>query len=181
MSPSDGWIFSKECYLVFPPNREHVQRERSFSYCQYLAPPCLAQVVKNLPAMQENGVRSLSWEDPLEKEMATHSSLQPPCLKNPMDRGAWRATVHGVAQSPTRLKWLKQGRGNTSSPDEKRKVTDNASTQRWQILNRGLCPPESDTTERLNWTELCPPGTLFLREGLVELRKREINTNKDCL
>ena len=75
MSPSDGLIFSKECFLVFPPNREHVQREGSFSYCQYLAPPCLAQVVKNLPAMQENGIRSLSWEDPLEKEMATHSSI----------------------------------------------------------------------------------------------------------
>ena len=56
--------------------------------------------------------------------------LQPPCLKNPMDRGAWRATVHRVAQSPTRLKRLKQGRGNTSSTDKKRKVTDNASTQR---------------------------------------------------
>ena len=30
---------------------------------------------KNLPAMQENWVRSLGWEDPLEKEMATHSSI----------------------------------------------------------------------------------------------------------
>ena len=32
-------------------------------------------MVKNLPAMQETGVRSLGWEDPLEKEMATHSSI----------------------------------------------------------------------------------------------------------
>ena len=32
-------------------------------------------VVKNLPAMQENWVRSLGWEDPLEKEMATHASI----------------------------------------------------------------------------------------------------------
>ena len=31
--------------------------------------------VKNLPAMQENQVQSLGWEDPLEKEMATHSSI----------------------------------------------------------------------------------------------------------
>ena len=31
-------------------------------------------VVKNLPAKQETQVRSLDWEDPLEKEMATHSS-----------------------------------------------------------------------------------------------------------
>ena len=35
----------------------------------------VAQMVKNLPAMQETQVRSLSWEDPLEKGMATHSSL----------------------------------------------------------------------------------------------------------
>ena len=32
-------------------------------------------MVKNLPAMQQTWVRSLSWEDPLEKEMATHSSI----------------------------------------------------------------------------------------------------------
>ena len=35
----------------------------------------VAQMVKRLPAMQETRVRSLSWEDPLEKEMATHSSI----------------------------------------------------------------------------------------------------------
>ena len=46
----------------------------------------MAQVVKNLPATQETQVRSLGWEDPLEKRMATHSSS---CLENPMDREAW--------------------------------------------------------------------------------------------
>ena len=35
----------------------------------------MAQKVKNLPAMQETGVQSLGWEDPLKKEMATHSSI----------------------------------------------------------------------------------------------------------
>ena len=35
----------------------------------------MAQRVKRLPAMQEAWVRSLDWEDPLEKEMATHSSI----------------------------------------------------------------------------------------------------------
>ena len=34
----------------------------------------MAQMVKNLPTMRETQVRSLGWEDPLEKEMATHSS-----------------------------------------------------------------------------------------------------------
>ena len=46
----------------------------------------VAQMVKNLPAMQETQVWSLSQEDPLEKEMATHSSTL--YLENPMDRGA---------------------------------------------------------------------------------------------
>ena len=35
----------------------------------------MAQTVKNLPPMWETQVRSLGWEDPLEKEMATHSSI----------------------------------------------------------------------------------------------------------
>ena len=37
----------------------------------------MAQMVKNLPAMQETWVQSLGQEDPLEKEMATHSSILP--------------------------------------------------------------------------------------------------------
>ena len=56
----------------------------------------MAQMVKNLPAMQEIQVQSLDQEDPLEKGMATHSNS---CLENSMDRGAWCATVHGVAES----------------------------------------------------------------------------------
>ena len=35
----------------------------------------MAQTIKNLPAMQEMPVRSLGWEDPLEKGMATHSNV----------------------------------------------------------------------------------------------------------
>ena len=54
----------------------------------------MAQMVKSLPAMQETRVRSLGWEDPLEKEIATHSSIL--AWRIPVDRGAWRATVHGV-------------------------------------------------------------------------------------
>ena len=37
--------------------------------------PLAAQSVKNLPAVQKTRVRSLSWEDPMEKEMTTHSSI----------------------------------------------------------------------------------------------------------
>ena len=38
-------------------------------------PALVAQVVKDLPVMQETWVQPLGWEDPLEKEMATHSSI----------------------------------------------------------------------------------------------------------
>ena len=44
--------------------------------CKYSKRASLvAQSVKNLPAVQETQVLSLGWEDPLEKEMATHSSI----------------------------------------------------------------------------------------------------------
>ena len=52
-------------------------------------------MVKCLLAMREIRVRSLGWEDPLEKEMATQSSIL--AWKIPW-RGAWRATVHGVTR-----------------------------------------------------------------------------------
>ena len=50
----------------------------------------MAQTVKNLPAMLETQVRSLAWEDPLEKGMVTHSSILP-----------WRILW---TEEPTRLK-----------------------------------------------------------------------------
>ena len=61
----------------------------------------VAQMVKNPPAIWETWVRSLGEEDPLEKGMATHSSIL--AQRNPMDRGAWWATVHGITKSWTRL------------------------------------------------------------------------------
>ena len=56
----------------------------------------MAQLVKNLPAMHKTWVRSLGWEDSLEKGKATHSSI--PGLENSVDY-----IVHGVAKSQTRL------------------------------------------------------------------------------
>ena len=61
-----------------------------------------ASEVKNPPAMlamQETQVESLGWEDALDEGMAS-------CLKNSMDREAWWATVHWVAESWTQLKQL---------------------------------------------------------------------------
>ena len=55
-----------------------------------------AQAVNNLCVMQETQVQFLGQKDPLEKEMTNHSAMS--CLENAMDRGAWQATVHGVAR-----------------------------------------------------------------------------------
>ena len=53
----------------------------------------MTQMIKNLPAMQE---------DLLEKEVATHPSVL--AWRTPMDRGAWRVTAHGITKSQTRLR-----------------------------------------------------------------------------
>ena len=58
----------------------------------------VAQMIKNLPAMQQNQVQSLDWEDPLEKGMATHSSIlafRIPWIEEPDD------IVHGATKSQT--------------------------------------------------------------------------------
>jgi len=52
----------------------------------------VAQLVENPPAMWETWVRSLGWEDPLEKGKAPHSSIL-------AWRIPWTVIVHGVAQS----------------------------------------------------------------------------------
>ena len=68
--------------------------------------PTVAQMVKRLPAMRETWVRSLGWEDPLEKEMATHSSTlawkipwtEKPCRLQSMGsqrvRHDWATSLH---------------------------------------------------------------------------------------
>ena len=61
---------------------------------QYFWASPVAQLVKNLPAMWETWVRALGWEEPLEKGMATQSSI----LENSMDYA-----VHGVTKSQTLL------------------------------------------------------------------------------
>ena len=64
--------------------------------CSVIGASLVAQLVKNPPAMQETPVRFLGQEDPLEEGMAAYSSIL--AWRVPMDRGAWRATVHGVAE-----------------------------------------------------------------------------------
>ena len=71
----------------------------------------MAQLVKNLPAMQETRVRSLGWEDPLEKRMATHSSIL-----------AWRISW---TEEPGRL----QSMGRKESDMTERLTLGNYTTQ----------------------------------------------------
>ena len=61
----------------------------------------MAQIVKNLPAVQETWLRSLGQEDPLEKEMAIHPSTI--AWKIPWTEEPGRLLVHGVAQSQAQL------------------------------------------------------------------------------
>ena len=102
----------------------------------------MAQLVKNLPAMQETPVQFLGWEVPVEKDRqhtlvflgfpggsddkepacnerdlgsiarlgrspgrGHGNPLQYSCPQNPMDRGAWWATVHGVTKSQIQLSY----------------------------------------------------------------------------
>ena len=78
----NGQILRKVQFPKTEPGRNR-QDEETWFWASLVA-----QIVKDLLALQETWVRSLGWEDYLE---------------NPMDRGAWQATVHGVEKSQTGL------------------------------------------------------------------------------
>ena len=64
-------LFFKEAYILrFCPKSLLLRLPKVSTWASLVA-----QLVKNLPAMQETHVQSLGQEDPLEKEMATHSSI----------------------------------------------------------------------------------------------------------
>ena len=76
----------------------HAAQEEEERFLIHPLPASLvAQMVKNLPAMQETLVWSLGQEDSPGEGNGT--PLQYSCLENSMDRGAWQATVHGVTKS----------------------------------------------------------------------------------
>ena len=87
-----SWLQSLSAVILEPKNI------KSATFSPFMA-SLVAQTVKNLPAMQEMWVRSLGWEDAVEKRMAVYSSIL--AWRIPMDREAWRATVHGVAKNRT--------------------------------------------------------------------------------
>ena len=105
-SPGDrkGYPFQ---YSVLGNSRDYIVHGVTKSWTQlsdfHFKDFPVAQVVKNLPAMQETRVQSLGQENPLEKGMANHSSIL--AWRNPMDKGDWWATVCGVTKSRTQLSY----------------------------------------------------------------------------
>ena len=91
-------------HLLLPLTPLGQHRAPAFSSASYYKSPLaihlwaslVAQMVKNLSAMQEIWVQTLGRKIPLKREW-----LQCSCLENSMNRGAWRATVHGVSKSQT--------------------------------------------------------------------------------
>ena len=84
----------------------------------------MAQTVKNLPAMQETQVWSLDWEDPLEKEMVTHSSIlawRIPWIEEPGSYSSWGHRVrHNWETEPNiRREYLKQERNRRAREERK--------------------------------------------------------------
>ena len=63
----------------------------------FLITSWVAQMEKNLPAVQETWVQSLGRKD--SPGEGHGNPVQYSCLENPMDRGTWQATVHGIAKS----------------------------------------------------------------------------------
>ena len=78
-----------------------LSKEANLSDLRSVWASLVAQRLKRLPPMWETWVRSLGQED-LPGE-GNGNPVQYSCLENPMNRGAWQATVHGVAKSQTQL------------------------------------------------------------------------------
>ena len=102
----------------------------------------MAQSVKNLPAKQETQAPSLGWEDPLEEEMITHSSI--PAWRLPMERGAWQTAAHRV-KSGTRL-------GTKPPPCTTTEPGTRAHTQKQRDGPHDTTKNQRDPSERMGGT-----------------------------
>ena len=81
------------------PDKEGTDQDFGFPHLRRAS--LVAWTVKRLPTMRETRIRSLGREDP-----PGEGNSNPPqysCLGNPMDRGAWQATVHGITKSQAQL------------------------------------------------------------------------------
>ena len=92
--------------------------------------------------MQEAWIWSLGQEDPLEEEMA--NPLHYSCLENPMDRGAWQATVHGVAELDM-TDWVYTHAHTTNTLDWVALTTDICFSQFWRLEVQGLDASQFDS------------------------------------
>ena len=85
---------------IFNPTLVREKEGGDYLYIVY-GSSLVAQMITSPLAMQETQVQSLGLEDPLEKENG--NPLQYSCMENPMDRGAWQVTIHGITKSWTQL------------------------------------------------------------------------------
>ena len=95
------------------PSLSHINLQCPFILCRHPAPPLWLRVMLwahgilmyvSFPGRSGSkesvcNVGNLGSKDPLEEDLATHSSIH--AWRIPIDRGAWQATVHGVAKSRT--------------------------------------------------------------------------------
>ena len=111
----------------------------------------VAQLVKNLPAMQETWVQFLGWEDPLEKGKATHSSIL-----------AWRIpwTVHGVTKSRT---WL----SNWTELSEEDQNLVHKSSNRGRRAVEGFLYSSNRTSFACSKNHAHPPDNQAAEGGLI--------------
>ena len=98
MEQQTGSKLGKEYVKAVYCNPAYLSSMQSIFYAET---SLVAQMLKRLPTMRETWVQSLGWEDLLEKEMATHSSIL--TWKIPWTEEPGRFTVHGVTKSRTRL------------------------------------------------------------------------------
>ena len=118
----------------------------------------VTQTVKNLPALQENQVRSLGWE--VSSGEGNGYSLQYSCLENSMDRGTWWDTVHGVS------KCFLQYQGAQKPPGSlvKRQTLIQWVRLRWKIkqsqvmVKLFICRPHF--VYQVSWTHIPNPWSL---------------------
>ena len=104
-----------------------------FSYLYIYGASLVAQMVKHLPAVRETRVRSLGWEDPLEKEMATHSSTL-----------AWKILWTG---EPGRLQSMRSQRvGLDWATSLSLKATEAYSEKCWKLIYESILFQRADKT-----------------------------------
>ena len=123
----------------------------------YLGSIKVAQIVKNLPAMWETLVWSESGRSP---EEGNGNPFQCSCLENPMARGIWQATVHGVKKSWTWLSTLSPFNGMLGFPGGSR---GKESTCQWR---RGFNP----WVRKIPWRRKCNPLQYSYLENPMDRR-----------